>query len=219
VFLAIFQVLRCVFLIFHDFQFPRHTLGPRVWNFHFPPFSVFLHIFQVISVCVSFYMFFSFLAIILILQCVFLFFQVLLCFSPYFISYSVCFLFSMIIIFSRHIPGSTVCISHFPPFSVFRAIFQVIQFLCLIFKNFSVFSPYSRSFHGHFSFSTFFSVSNHILCPTLCVSHFPLFSVFSPYSRSYSVHCSFSSFVSVSCHIPSPTVYVSHFPWFSVFSP
>uniref|UniRef100_A0A0V1KI11 Uncharacterized protein n=1 Tax=Trichinella nativa TaxID=6335 RepID=A0A0V1KI11_9BILA len=28
---------------------------------------------------------------------------------------------------SRHIPGPTVCISHFPRFSVFLAIFQVIQ--------------------------------------------------------------------------------------------
>jgi hypothetical protein len=66
--------------------------------------------------------------------------------------------------FFCHILGFTVCISHFLPFSVF--------------------SPYSRSYSVHFSFSTFFSVFCHNPGPTMCVSHFPWFSVFSPYSRS-----------------------------------
>ena len=39
-----------------------------------------------------------------------------------------------------------------------------------------------------FFFFMFFSVSHHISCPTVCVSHFPWFSVYSPYSMSYRVH-------------------------------
>jgi hypothetical protein len=109
-----------------------------------------------------------------------------------------------------------VFISHFPHFSVFLVIFQVLRYAFLILM-FSVLSPYSR----------FYSV----------VSHFPRFSVFSPYSRSYSVCVSFSTFISfhaiiqvlqcvvlifhvfsVSHHIPCPKVCVSYFPRFSVFS-
>ena len=72
----------------------------------------------------------------------------------------------------------------------------------------------------YFSFFTFFSVSSHILGPTVCVSHFERFSLFlaifqvlpseflifllcqcfffffSPYSRSYSVCVPFSTFFS-----------------------
>ena len=55
------------------------------------------------------------------------------------------------------------------------------------------------SYSVHFSFFMFFSVSRHISCHTMWVSHFPRLSVFSPYSRSYSV-----SF---------------YFPFWSVFSP
>jgi hypothetical protein len=54
-----------------------------------------------------------------------------------------------------------VCISHFPGFSVFLAVFQVLQCTFLIF---------------HF-FQCFFC---HIPGPKVCVSHFPCFSVFSP---------------------------------------
>ena len=57
-----------------------------------------------------------------------------------------------------HISHHTVCISHFPPFSVFLSIFQVKQCLSLIFHVF------------HFS--------RHIPGPTMCNFHFPPFSVF-----------------------------------------
>ena len=40
VFLAIFHVLECVFLIFRDFQFSRHIPGPSVCISHFSRFLV-----------------------------------------------------------------------------------------------------------------------------------------------------------------------------------
>jgi hypothetical protein len=94
VFLTISQVLQCVFVIFHDIQFSLHTLYPRVCNFHFQPFSVLSIYSRSYSVCVSSSTYFSFLAIIQVLQCVFLFFQF----------YSV----------SRHILCPTVYVSYFP---------------------------------------------------------------------------------------------------------
>jgi hypothetical protein len=47
--LAIFHVQHCVFLIFCDFQFYRHTPGPTVCIPHFPHLLVFRAIFQVIQ--------------------------------------------------------------------------------------------------------------------------------------------------------------------------
>lgn len=44
--------------------------------------------------------------------------------------------------FFPHISGPSMCLSHFP--------------------RFSVFCPHSRSYSVHFSFSTFLSVSRHI---------------------------------------------------------
>ena len=151
------------------------------------------------------------------------------CFSPYSRFLPCKFLIFLICQFSRHIPGPTVCISHFPRFWLFLASFTSYS-LC-------------------FTFSTFFSVSGHIPGPTLCISHFFSFSSFiailqvlqsgflvfhvfecsSPYSRSNSVCVSFFTFLSflaiylqcafqiftlfsVSRHISRPTVCVSHFP-------
>ena len=62
-----------------------------------------------------------------------------------------------------------------------------------------------------------FSVSHHILCHTVFVSHFPLFSVFSTQSKSYSVYFSYFKFFTVSRHILGPKECVSHFKSFSVF--
>ena len=74
VFLAVFHVLQCVFLIFHDFQFSHHIPGPRVCISNFPRFWVFLAINSSPTVCIS----------------QFLLFQ---CSLPYFTSYSVHFSF------------------------------------------------------------------------------------------------------------------------------
>ena len=97
----------------------RHIPGQTVFVSHFPRFSVFSPYSRSNSVFVSFFTFFSFLAIFHVLECEFLIFHVFQ--------------------FSRHNPGSIVCISHFSRFS---------------------------------------SVSSHILGPTVCVSHFERFSLF-----------------------------------------
>ena len=44
-FLITFHVLQCVFLIFHDFQFSRHTTGPTVCISYFPNSRVFFAVF------------------------------------------------------------------------------------------------------------------------------------------------------------------------------
>jgi len=74
---------------------------------HFPRFSVFLPYSMSYNVLLSFFMFFSSLAII----------QVYCVYFSFFMSLSV----------SSHIQGPTVCVSHFARFSVFLAIFQVLQ--------------------------------------------------------------------------------------------
>jgi len=127
-FLAIFQVLPSEFLIFLLCK-----------CFFFSPYS------RSYSVCVPFSTFFCFLAIIQVLHCVFLIFHIFECFLPYSRSNSVCVSFSTFLSFlaivqvyfvyfsfstffnvSSHILGPTVFVSHFPRFSVFFAIFQVL---------------------------------------------------------------------------------------------
>ena len=113
---------------------------------------------------------------------------------------------------SRHIPGQTVFVYHFPffisgfsPRSMsyqvifsfpelvsFLAIFQVLQCAFLIFHIFQCFSPYSISYHVCVSFSTFFS--------------------FLPIIQTYSAHFSFFTLFSVSRHIPGYTMFVPLFP-------
>ena len=68
VFLAIFHVLKCVFIIFRDFQFSLHIPGPTVCISHFSRFSVISSFFKSSSGCFSFSMIFSFLAIFLVLH-------------------------------------------------------------------------------------------------------------------------------------------------------
>ena len=81
------QGLQCVFLFFHDYQFSRHMPGPTEYIYHFSRFSVLLTIFQIIHcLCIIIHM----------LQ------------------------------FSHHNTGSRVCISRFSVFSLFLDIFQVI---------------------------------------------------------------------------------------------
>ena len=125
-FFAIFQVLQCLCTIFHIFQFSCHNPGLLCvflifYVFHcLKPYSRFLecaflifHVFECFlpysrsnSVCVSFSTFLSFLAIV----------------QVYFVYFS----FSTFFNVSSHILGPTVFVSHFPRFSVFFAIFQVL---------------------------------------------------------------------------------------------
>jgi hypothetical protein len=62
-FLVIFHYLKIVILIFRDFQFSRHIPCPTVWISHFSRFSMISSFFKTSSVCFSFSMIFSFLAI------------------------------------------------------------------------------------------------------------------------------------------------------------
>jgi len=99
-----------------------------------------------------------------------------------------------------------VCISHFPRFSVFLTIFQVLpcEFLIVLVGQFT--HHFFRSHSVHLSLSTFFCVSCHIPGFTVCMSYFPCILVFSPFSRSNNVHFSFFNVLSVSCYISYPTV-------------
>ena len=134
-FLNIFQVLQCAFFIFHVFQCLSYCTSYRV--------------------CVSFSTVVFLFITIQVLRLIFVIFQVFDCYLPYSRSYSVCFSFSrffsvsrhifcttcenlifLICQFSRHYPGTTVCVF-------------------LIFHGFHCFLPYSRSFSVCVSFSTF----------------------------------------------------------------
>ena len=151
----------------------RHCQNWNIIIFHcFSPYPMFY------SECVSFYIFFRFLAIFLFLFCEF---HIFVCH------------------FSCHITDPTLCMSHFP--------------------RFSVFSPYARSYSVHLSFFMFLSISRHIPGPTMWVSHFPHLSVFSTYSRSYSVCASFSTFFSflAMCQALHCTFIIFHV--FQCFSP
>ena len=166
--LAIFQILQmCVPHLPRFFRYSLHNPGPTVCIFHISGFSIFLTIFQ-------------------FLQCVFLTLHVFQCFLPCFMSYHVSFSWfsfvSFLIIyqvlqcefllfqvgqFFCHIPGPTVCVSHFARFSVFIAYFM--------------------SYHDSFSFSSF--VSFLVICQVLqsVFLIFHIFHCFSSYSRSYIV--------------------------------
>ena len=89
----------CVSHICFVLQVYRHIPGPTVCNSHFPPFSVFLAIFQVIECLCLIFHGFSFLAIFLFFQFAILIFHFFQCFFKYFTSYSVCFSFSKIFTF------------------------------------------------------------------------------------------------------------------------
>jgi hypothetical protein len=126
------------------------------------------------------------------------------------------FSFSTFFSVSCHISRHTVCVSHFPRFCMFLAIFQVKECFCVIF---------------HVS-----RVSRHNPGSTMCISHSLCFHCFSPFSSFYSVHFSFFTFFRVSsifqiiqwlclifhvfqlfCHNLGPTACIFHFSCFTVF--
>ena len=69
----------------------------------------------------------------------------------------------------------------------------------------------------YFSLFTFFTVSGHILGPTVCVSHFARYSVFLAIFQF--LQCEFLIFLvgQLLCHISGPTVWISDFSHFLVF--
>ena len=187
---AIFQCLQCAFLIFYVFQFFQHIPGPRVCIAHFSRFSVFLTICQVIHDCV---LFFSFLAIIQVLQWSFLIVHIFQCFSPYSSSYSVC-----------------VSFSTFFSFSFFLFLFLFL--FCFVL-------PFCRSYSVPFTLFHVFQFSCHIPAPTVCISHFLHFTVF--FTIFHSLQCVYLIFhvFQFSSHLLGHAVFVSPLPRFSVFSP
>ena len=178
-------------------------------------FSVYFAIFHVLICEYLLFLVCCLLAIFQVLQCVCHFSHVFQCFLPYFMSHLVIFSFSSFVTFlsifqvlqcaififqfisvSRHIPGHTVFVSHFPRFSVFSSKSRYYSMYFTIFHVFHCFSPYFSSCSVCFWFCRFFSDFCHNSCPRMWVSHFPHLSVFSPYSRFYNV--SFSFFLLVS---------------------
>ena len=101
------------------FSFFLHNPGPTVCFSHFALFfRVSHHIPGSYHVSFSFFSFVSFLDIFQVLQCAFHIFHGFGCFS--------------------HLSPPTVCVSHFPPFSVFLAISRVLLCEFLIFFLFPV---------------------------------------------------------------------------------
>ena len=137
VFLAIFTVLTCEFHIFLVFQFSCYIPGQTVFVSKFVRFSgFFVAIFQVLHgaflifhffrcflpystsyrLFVSFSTFFSILAIIQVLPCIFHIFSRFPLFLAIFLFLQCVFLIFHDYQFSPHTPGPTLCISHFPRF-------------------------------------------------------------------------------------------------------
>ena len=116
-------------------------------------------------------MIFSFLAIFQVLQWTFLNFPPFSVFLAIFHVLKCVFIIFRDFQFSRHIPGPTVCISHFSSFSVISSFssrqvdvthFHDFQFSCLqwTFLNFPPFAVFLAIFHVlkcYFSFSVIFS--------------------------------------------------------------
>ena len=108
-------------------------------------------------------------------------------------------LFFHVFQYSRHIPGHTVWISHFPPISVFLATFNFLQLVFLIFHE--------------------FQFSRHTPGPSVCISHI---SSFSGFLNIFQVlHCVFLIFHDFQFylfiyfgHILGPVVFIPHFPHF-----
>ena len=234
---VIFQVVKWMFLIFHDFQFSCHI--PRSTE-HISKFSTF-------SV---------FLTIIHVLKCVFLIFRdfqysrhipgpsvgishfsCFLVISLFFKSSSGSFSFSIIFSFLAIFLVLQCTFLNIPPFSLFFAIFHVVKCVFLIFRDFqfschtqgptvcishfsrlSVISSFFKSSSGCFSFSLFFSFLAilHVLPWTFL--NFPHFSVF--LVIFHVLKCLFLIFrdFHFSRHFPGPTVCISHFSRFSVIS-
>ena len=139
---------------------------------------------------------------------------------------------------SHYNPGPTVYISHFSPFSVYLAIFQVLscEFLIFLVGQFSCHNPATTVYMSHFS--CFLCFSPYSWFKGECVSFskffiflaifqfwqclFLVFHVFqgSRHNSGPTVYiCQIYTFFSVSCHIPGPTMWFSHFPCLWVFLP
>ena len=145
-------------------------------------------------------MIFSFLAIFHVLQWTFLNFPPFLVFFAIFhVPKCVLFIFPNFQ-FSRHIPGPTICISHFSSFSVISSFFKSSsEFFAfsMIFSSLAIFHLLQWTFLNYPPFSVFlvifhilmcvflifrdFQFSRHIPGPKFCISHFSSFSAISSF--------------------------------------
>ena len=140
VFLAIIQVIKCPFLIFHVFQFSLHNQVILCDFFLFSCLSIF-HFWHIpcYTIFVSHFSPFS-------------------GFLPHSRFYSEHFTYSTFVSVSCHVPGQTLFVSHFSRFFVFFVIFQVVKCAFLISTFFfSVSSTYYRFYSVHYSFFQCFS--------------------------------------------------------------
>ena len=190
----------CISHFTRFFSVSRHIPAPTVCVSHFARFSVFSPHSRSYHVSFSFSSFVRFLAIFQVQQCVCLIFHVFDFLALFQVLSCALFIFH-IFQFSGHIPGPTVCVSHFARLKVFLAIFWVLEFAFLSFHFFLCFSPYSRSYSVCFSFSTFF------IFFFFFFFFFPIFQVLLCVSLIFHVF-------QFSAHIPGPIVCISRFPRF-----
>ena len=119
---------------------------------------------------------------------------------------------------SRHMPGPKVCVSHYSRFSVFLAIFQVLQCVLFIFHVFQCFFfAIFQVLQCPFLFFHVFQFSRYIPGPMLCISHFPPSSLFLAIFHVQQCVCLIFYVFQFSLHIPDHRLCISHFPRFSVF--
>jgi hypothetical protein len=175
-------------------------------------------------------LFFCFFAIFQVLQCSFLILNVFHCLWPYSGPFECAFLFFLVFLFSCHIPGPTVYISHFSRFSLFLAIFQVLACKSLIYflvsflaifqivqcvSHFPHFSVFLEIFQVLFCEILFFFQFYRLLRgPIVCIFIFNVFQCFSTYFTSYTVHFSFCMIFSFLTILQVPHC---AFPIFHVF--
>jgi hypothetical protein len=187
--------------------------------------------------CFSFSMIFSLLAIFHDLQWTFLKFPPFSVFLAIFHFLKYVFLIFCDFQFSRHIPGATVCISHFSRFSVISSLFKSSSgcfSFSMIFSFLAIFHVLHWTFLKFPPFSVFLA---NISLPKVSISHFfVIFSflvIFQVLQCAFSFFTFFSHFVifelvkwiflifhdfQFSCHIPCPTVDISKFSTFFNFS-
>jgi hypothetical protein len=222
---VIFQVVKWMFLNFHDFQFschiprptvdiskfstffsfPRDISHPKVCISHFPKFSVFSPYSRSYSVHFSFFTFCSDFVIFQVVKWMFLIFHdfQFSCHIPF--PTADIPKISTFFIFLSHISSPKVCISQFRDFHFSRHIPRPT--VCIShFSSFSVISSLVKSLSGCLSFSMIFSFLAlfHVLQWTFL--NFPPFSVFLTIFQI--LKCVFLIFrdYQFSRHIPGTTV-------------
>jgi hypothetical protein len=171
------QILHCLCLILHVFQFPRHIPGSLVCVSDISCFSVFLTIFHILR-CVFFifhdFQFSHHTPGPTVCNSHFSSFSV---FLPYSRSYDMHFSFFTFSVFlpKFHVLQCVFLIFH--DFS-FLAMLQVLQWEFIIFNFFQCFSPYSMSNSVCVLFFNIFQFSHQNPGPTLYICQFPRFWLF-----------------------------------------